>query len=130
MRTTVKIVALLLLACAWGGAQAQTCATGAPGVAPVATLTFAAITTNTDGTAVAAPVTYNLYQGVSATTLVKVATALVVGANTVKLGLSANATAYFAVTVTDSLGSEGGQSNVGCKSFPKSVPGTVTITIS
>jgi hypothetical protein len=130
MRTSVKFLAVFLLACAWGGAHAQTCATGAPGVAPQATLTFAAITTNSDGTPIAAPVTYNLYQGASATTLAKVATALVPGANTVKTGLTANSTAYFAVSVSDALGTEGPQSNVACKSFPKSVPGTVTITIT
>jgi hypothetical protein len=122
--------ALLALLLTVGAAHAQTCATGAAGVAPQATLTFAAVTTNSDGTPVAAPVTYNLYQGVSATTLVKVASALVPGTNTVKTGLTANSSAYFAVTVTDNLGTEGPQSNVVCKTFPKSVPGTVTITIS
>lgn len=129
MNTVTKALALLLL-CASFTAHAQTCATGAPGAAPVATLTFAAVTTNGDGTPISAPVTYNLYQGASATTLAKVVTALVAGANTVKTGLTSNATAYFAVTVTDSLGTEGPQSNVACKSFPKSIPGTVTITIS
>lgn len=131
MRTSMKLAIGLLLACAWGAPQAQTCATGALNVAPVANLTFPPVTLNADGTAVAAPVAYNLYQGTSATSLVKVSSTIVAGtANTIKTGLVAGATYYWAVTAVDAAGVEGPQSNVVCKAFPKTVPGTTTLTVT
>lgn len=112
-------------------AAGPTCAVGASGVAPTANLSFPAVTLNTDGSAIAAPVTYNLYQGTATGAEVKVATALVAGtANVIKTGLLANTSYYWYVTAVDAAGSEGAPSNEGCKSFSKVVPGTTTITIS
>lgn len=131
MRTSLKLTIGLLLACAWGAAQAQTCATGALNQQPVATITFPAVTLNTDGSAVAAPVSYNLYQGTSATSLVKVTATITPGAaNAIKTGLVAGATYYWAVTAVDAAGIEGPQSNVVCKAFPKSVPNATTLTVT
>jgi hypothetical protein len=132
MRTSfMKYFAVLLLACAWGGAHAQTCVTGAPGVLPTASLTFPAVTLNTDGTTITnTPVTYNLYQGASASSLVKVATAVTAGvANTISTGLIQGSTVYWSVTAVDSKGAEGAQATPVCKSFAGSIPGTTTITI-
>lgn len=123
----VSFAASLLLAFACGSAHAA-CVVGANGAAPAAVLTFAAVTANTDGTA-ASGVTYNLYQGSASGAEVKVATALVVGANTVTTGLAPNTAEYFKITASEG-GVEGALSNEVCKSFPASVPGVVTITIS
>lgn len=131
MRTSVtKYFAVLLLLCAWGAAHAQ-CVTGATGALPSASLSFPAVTLNTDGSAVTAPVTYNLYQGVSATSLVKVATKVTAGAaNVISTGLIQGTTVYWSVTAVDASGTEGAQAPAVCKSFSKSVPGTTTITIT
>lgn len=125
------LLALVASVAMSSGAYAATCAVGASGVAPSANLTFPAVTLNTDGSGVAAPVTYNLYQGVAPGAEVKVASSLVAGtANQVKTGLIANATYYWYVTAVDVNGVEGAPSNEGCKSFPKVVPGSTTITIT
>lgn len=133
MRSLLKPVHLLVLALslfAWGGAHAQ-CATGALGQQPTATLTFQAVTLNTDGSSVAAPVTYNLYQGTSAASLAKVSSTITPGtANSIKTGLTTGATYYFAVSATDANGTEGAQSAVVCKTFPKAVPNATTVTIT
>jgi hypothetical protein len=107
-------------------ASAQTCVQGAAGVAPTATLSWTAPTLNTDGSTITLlPLTYNLYQGASATTLVKVASGITALTDTITTGLVAGNTYYWTVTVVDSAGSESAQTNPLCKSFPKEVPGTV-----
>lgn len=125
-----KILFALLATLSFGFAHAATCVVGPSGATPTATLTFAAVTLNTDGSAITAPVTYNLYQGTASGAEVKVATALVVGANTLKTGLLANTSYYWYVTAVDASGTEGAPSNEGCKSFSKVVPGTTSITIT
>ena len=119
-------------------AQAATCALGQSGVAPSATITFTPPTLNTDGTPVAAPLTYNLYVSLTSGAEVKAVSGLKgspIAVSAATLGssgaaITANATAYFKVSVTDANGKESALSNEGCKTFPASVPGTVTITIS
>lgn len=111
-------------------ALAQTCATGQSGVAPTATLTFTAPTQNTDGSAIKTPLTYNLYQGTSPSTLTKVSSGLTGSPIAVSTGLASATTVYFALTVVDANGTESVQSNAVCKSFPKSTPDTITITIT
>lgn len=134
MRSLLKpahLLALVLSLFVWGGAHAQ-CATGAPGQQPTATLTFQAVTLNTDGSGVATPVTYNLYQGLSAATLTKVAGATITPGtgNSIKTGLAAGNTYYFAVSAVDANGTEGAQSPAVCKTFPKAVPNATTVTIT
>lgn len=132
MNTVGKLLLASLLLLASSIATAATCSVvGLSGVAPVATINFPAVTVNTDGSAIAAPVTYNLYQGTAAGTETKVASNLVAGtANAVKTGLLPNTTAYFFITAVDANGNEGGHSNEACKSFPNVVPGTTTITVT
>lgn len=131
-RIFALILALLLFAlCIATPAYSVTCAVGLAGVAPTASLSFPAVTVNTDGSPIATPVTYNLYQGTASGAEVKIASALVAGsANTIKTGLSANTTFYWYVTAVDSTSSEGAPSNEGCKIFAKVVPGTTTITVT
>lgn len=109
---------------------AATCVTGAPGVAPTVTLTFTPPTTNTDGTAVATPLSYNLYQSTSPGTEVKIASGLTGSPVSISTGLKPNTTYYFTLTAVDKNGAESAQTNEVCKNFPASVPGTFTITIS
>ena len=97
---------------------------------PSAKITITAPTTYADGTPIPStvPITYNLYQGLSATTLVKVASGLTALTNTVTTGLSDGQTYFFAVTAVAG-GLEGAQSNVGSKVFAAVAPGSVIITV-
>lgn len=127
MRTPLKLLITLLLMCAWGAAQAQTCVQG---TALTATLTFTAVTLNIDGSPIIAPVSYNLYQGTSPSTLVVVSGVTKPGTgNVINTGL-APGTYYWAVTAVDANGLEGAKSALVCKTFPKPVPGVTTITIT
>lgn len=87
-----------------------------------ASLTWTAVTGNTDGTA-ATGVTYNVYQGPTATTLgaTPVATGIATTSDAITAGLAPNSQACFAVTAVAG-GQESVQSNVSCKTFPASVP--------
>lgn len=125
-----KLIALLALMVLPFSVHAQTCVTGASGVAPTASITFVAPTTNTDGTTVVPPLTYNVYQSTSSGSEVKVASALKGSPVTVTTGLTPKTTVYFKVSVTDANGNESALSNEVCKTFPASVPSSVTITIS
>lgn len=112
-------LASMLLAAA---AMAQT--------APSATLTWSAPTLYSDGTTIPSTVTitYNVYQGASATTLTKVATGVTTLTDLITTGLVDGQTYFWAVTaVANSL--EGAQSNVVSKSFAAVPPGTVTLTV-
>lgn len=120
---------VLLCLAAFHPAQAQ-CVTGVAGAAPTASISFAIPSTNTDGTAIAAPMTYNLYQSSTSGAEVKVASSLTASPITVKTGLAPSTTVYFKISVVDANGKESALSNEVCKTFPASIPGTVTITIS
>jgi opacity protein-like surface antigen len=119
----------LALACA-AHAQATTCVQGVVGQATSASITFTAPTTNTDGSALTLPLTYNLYQSSVSGAEVKVATALKGSPIAVTTGLTPRTTYYWKLTTVDGGGNESALSNEVCKVFPASVPGTVTITIS
>lgn len=109
---------------------APTCAVGKNTVAPVASISFAVPTLQSDGTALTAPITYNLYQGTASGAEVKVASG--VGPNspvTVSTGLVSGETVYWYLTAVDANG-EGAPSNEVCKVFPAAVPGTFVITIT
>ena len=117
-------LSLLLTPAAFGA-----CVSGASGTPPGATISFTAPTKNTDGTAVTGPLTYNVYQGVASGAEVKVASGAAGSPIQINTGLSPNTTYYWYVTVVEGTG-ESGASNEVCKSFPASLPGVVTITIT
>lgn len=129
-----RLLAFILLACSILPAYAQSapvCVVGAVGGPTTATLTFNAPTTNVDGTAIATPLTYNLYQSVTSTAETKVASALKGSPIAVTTGLAAKTTFYWKVSVTDANGVESALSAEVCKTFPASPPGTViNLTIS
>jgi hypothetical protein len=112
----------LFLALVTGLALAQT--------PPTATLTWTAPTTYTDGTTIPTTValSYNVYQGTSATSLTKVATGVTALTSTITTGLVDGNTYYWSVTAVAN-GLEGAQSNVASKTFAAVAPGTVTLTV-
>lgn len=110
--------------------SAPTCVQGASGVAPTATLTFTPPTANTDGSALSLPLTYNLYQSTTSGSEVLVTSALKGSPIAVTTGVTPKTTYYWKISVTDAGGNVSLLSNEVCKTFPASVPGTVTITIS
>jgi hypothetical protein len=127
MKRIILGLALLLISSL--AFAAPTCVQGAPGVAPTATLSFPPVTLNTDGTAVSAPVSYNVFMGTASGAEVLLKSGITSPA-TINTGLLANTTYYFFVVAIDALATQGGNSNEVCKSFPKSVPGTVVLTIT
>lgn len=133
-RLAVAASVLLCLAsfATFAQAAAPTCATGVKGAPPTASITFTAPTTNADGSPIVAAsesLTYNLYQGTASGAEVKVASGLVGSPIAVSTGITSSNTYYWYVTVSNS-GGESAPSNEGCKMFPTSPPGTVTITIA
>src|ERR1700734_1330650 len=103
--------------------------------APSAALAWSAVTTYSNGTPIPASVavTYNIYQGTSATSLVKVTTGVTAVSSTITTGLVAGTTYYWSVSAV-AAGPEGAQSNVASKVFPPPTPvnfppGTVTLTV-
>lgn len=107
---------------------AMSCAVGAQDIAPVATLTFTPPTTNTDGTPVAGPLTYNLYEGTT-TAVSKVQTGIIGSPDVVNSGLKGGATYYFGLTAVDANGSESALSNLACKTMAASVPNSFVVTV-
>jgi hypothetical protein len=96
-----------------------------------AALLWTAPTTNTDGTAITATLTYNIYQGPSGS-LVKVQSGVSGNSATVTTGLTAGSVQCFAVTAIAN-GVEGPQSNSACVTIPSpspSAPTNLTITLS
>ena len=109
---------------------APACVQGKSGVPPTATITFTAPTTNTDGTPVLTPLTYEIFEGSSASSLALVSKGLSGSPITVNTGLHDGTTEYFAVAAVDANGTTSAPSNVVCKTFAVGVPNTVTITIT
>jgi hypothetical protein len=132
-RTLRAVTALLgLLAFSIASlAATPTCVVGVKGAAPTASITFTPPTAQADGAQLptGTALTYNLYQGTSTGTEVKVASTTSGSPITVSTGITSSATYYWYVTAVDASG-EGAPSNEVCKTFPASPPGTVTITIS
>jgi hypothetical protein len=93
---------------------------GALAMARTATLSWAPVTANTDGTA-ASGITYNLYQGLTIASLAKVQSGLASPAATVTAGLAPGTTQEFAVTAVEG-GIEGAQSAVASVVIPPSTP--------
>lgn len=109
---------------------APVCVVDNSGGVPTATISITIPTLQTDGTPIPAgtALTYNLYQGTTPGSEVKVAssTGLVVS---VKTGIVDGATYYWYVTTSDASG-EGPPSNEVCKTFHAALPGTAVITIT
>lgn len=108
---------------------APSCVAGAQGIAPVATLTFTPPTSNTDGTPVNGPLTFNLYEGTSSGTETKVQGGITTSPEVINSGLKGGATYYFELTAVDSAGSESARSNEACKTMASPVPNSFSITI-
>ena len=98
--------------------------------APTATLSWGAVTAYTDGTAIPAscPVTYNVYQGPTASTMVKVASGVTTLTSSITTGLVDGNTYFFGVTAV-ACAVEGAQSNAASKVFAAGTPGVVTLTV-
>lgn len=97
-----------------------------------ATLAWAAVTTNKDLTAVTSPITYNLYQGATIATMVKVQSGLASPAAVVTAGLTPGTTQEFAVTAVEG-GVESAMSAVASVAIPLPVPSAptgLTVTLS
>lgn len=62
------------------------------------TLAWNAVTTNTDGSSIVGPVTYDVYQGLSSSTLAKVQTGITGLTATVTSGLTPGAVEFFSVS--------------------------------
>lgn len=106
----------LLLLCSVSYAQA------AP---PQAVVSWAAPTTNVDGSAITSTLTYNIYQGLAGA-LVKVQSGVPgTAAVTITAGLTAGTNQCFTVSAIEN-GVEGAQSNALCLLIPKAVPGVPT----
>ena len=97
---------------------------------PSAILSWVAPTVYSDGTAIPSTVavTYNVYQGTSATALTKVASNVTTVTDSITTGLADGVTYYWAVTAVAN-GLEGDQSNVVSKTFAAVAPGVVTLTV-
>lgn len=114
----LALAMILLIVFFLGIAHAQT------PPAPSATLSWSAVTQYTDGTAITAPVTYNVYQGTSATTMVKVATGVTALTQSITTGLSDGNTYFWSVTAVVA-GVESSQAPPGSKTFAPGVPSPV-----
>jgi len=128
--TLIPALAALAILATPALAATPTCVQGKAGVAPTATITFTAPTTNTDGTAISGALTYELFQGSSPTALTPVAKGLTSSPISVSTGLKDAETVYWDVVAVASDGTASAPSNVVCKTFPAGVPNAVTITIS
>ena len=126
----VMAVALLMVMPLAHAQTAPTCVQGTSGVAPTATITFTAPTTNTDGSAIATPLSYEIFEGTSSNNLSLAAKGLAGSPITVNTGLKSGTTVYFYVEVVDANGVASAPSNMVCKTFPNAVPNAVTITIT
>ena len=96
-----------------------------------ATVSWTAPTANTDGTAISATLTYNLYQGLQGASLAKVQTGISTTTATVSTGLTPGTTQCFAVTAVAN-GVESAQSTSACLAIVFPTPGApsqITVVI-
>lgn len=91
---------------------------------PQAVLAWTAPVSNTDGSAIAGAVTYNIYQGLTGS-LVRVQSAVTASSVTITTGLTPGTSQCFAVTAVVG-GIEGAQSNAACKAIPFPIPNAPT----
>lgn len=99
---------------------------------PTATITFPAVTQDTDGANLAGPVTYNVYQGLKGSPTVKVGTITTTN-TTVTAGLQ-NGLEYCWQVTAIAQGVEGAKGPIdpvkSCKKFDPGTPGIVVITVT
>ena len=96
-----------------------------------AVVSWTAVTTNTDGSAVTQPITYNLYQGLTGA-LAKIQSGLSVLTLTITAGLTVGTSQCFAVTAVEA-GVESAQSPQACTAIQNPTPGSpsqVTVVIN
>jgi hypothetical protein len=91
-----------------------------------ASLVWTPPTLNTDGSAIAGAITYNLYQGPCAGPLVQVQSGLTVAAATVSTGLTPGQNTGFAVTAVVA-GLESAQTAAACATIPFPQPNAPTL---
>lgn len=93
---------------------------------PTATLSWSPPTAFTDATPIPAgtAITYNVYQGGSATTLTKVASNVTATTDTISTGLADGQTYFWSVTAVVA-GVESAQAAPVSKTFPAGTPGNV-----
>lgn len=120
------VVAMLLLAVfIFGISRAE----AAP---PTATITFPAVTQDTDNAPLVGPVTYNVYQALKGSPTVKVGTITTTN-TTVTAGLQGGLEYCWQVTAI-AQGIEGAKSIIdpvkSCKKFDPGTPGIVVITVT
>lgn len=97
-----------------------------------ATISWDAVTQNTDGSPIVGAVTYDLYQGNSPTTLAKVQTGLTGLSANVTTGLTPGATEFFSVSAV-AEGQESAEAVPVSKAIPALVPNAptgLTVTLS
>lgn len=127
----VAVLALAGIAMPESASAQTTCSvTGTQGVAPAATLSWVAPITNTDGSPVATPLTFDVLQSTTPGAEVVVQSGVVGGTVTISNGLSDGTTYYYKVRVKDAKGTPSALSNEGCITFPVGVPMAVTITVT
>jgi hypothetical protein len=136
----MKLCALLL--CLFAGSAFAAATTPAPKAAaapkavvkaaaavptPSAAISWTAPTLNTDGTTITAPLTYNIYQGLTGA-LAKVQSGLTINAATITAGLTPGTTQCFAVTAVAN-GAESAQSNTACTAISQPTPNSPTTVV-
>lgn len=109
------------------GIAALTACSVAQSGTPSATLTWTAVTTNTDGTPAVAPVTYDIYQGAKGgEAATPVATGITSTTWTATTGLSPGTTVCWEATAVSGAGIESAKSAEVCRTFAPSVPNPPT----
>jgi hypothetical protein len=93
--------------------------------AATVTLNWVAPTTNTDGSPITGAITYNLYQGASATTLAKVQSGLTATTAVVTAGLTPGTNEFFSVTAV-AEGAESAEIAAVSAAIPALVPNAPT----
>lgn len=109
-----RLFLLLLLAFGSFAASAQTAINSA-------TLTWSAPTAYTDGSPIAEPLTFQVYQGLQGATKVKLGTPAAGTTRTISAGLLGGKTYCWQVSTVAASG-ESALSNEACKTFPAPLP--------
>lgn len=97
--------------------------------AGTATLNWTVPTTNTDGSAITGPVTYNVYKGTQGQTVKPLLTSGLTGTSYTAANLAGGTTVCFNVTAVVG-GVESAYSNEGCKLIPLPIPNPPVLTVA
>jgi hypothetical protein len=121
-----RLLALLLSLASLGVAQAATCVTAAAGSPLTITLNFVPPTTNSDGSPVTLPLTYNVYMGTTSGGETQLSTGITASPTSISAGLVGGNTYYVEMAAVDANGVSA-KSNEACKTFALA-PVTITTT--